>query len=360
MKSAAPLRALTIAGIVSICVTGCASDGTVAGVNSGGNPGPTTTYVGTFANATQSGGFTIQVGATATGTLSTGDGTMTSLTGSFDATSGALHMTGGSNSLNGTLANGTINGTFTNAGGTGQFSAAPNSSTGTVPRVYCGSYASTANNEVGWLNLVIATTGAVSGTAQAVNVSGKSAITMTGTLSGSTLTLTTSEQLTATATMSSDANSLSGSFNQSGGATGTFQASKASCGGATGVTAASSASSDGLWQTANITANAMMLVLVPTAAGLTGSGTITVAIPSYTGNDFIITSGSLTGTAVSFVGTLGSNPNPGGAPFVGAIAFTGTLTGTTSMTGTLVYTPPRTKTQTFTEQTVTGMTLTKH
>jgi len=41
------------------------------------------------------------------------------------------------------------------------------------------------------------------------------------------------------------------------------------------------------------------------------------------------------------------------------LSFTGTLASNTAATGTMKYTPPRTLTQTFTEQTVTGVSITR-
>jgi hypothetical protein len=103
----------------------------------------------------------------------------------------------------------------------------------------------------------------------------------------------------------------------------------------------------------------MNVALDQTGSTVTGAGTITVNIPNYTGNSFNATTGSFANNAVTFSGTLGRNPAAGGGYYYGALSFSGTVTNGNTMTGTLVYTPPRTATQVFSEQTVTGVTLTR-
>ncbi|MBC7673016.1 MAG: hypothetical protein H7247_11400 [Polaromonas sp.] len=110
----------------------------------------------------------------------------------------------------------------------------------------------------------------------------------------------------------------------------------------------------------------MSCQLVQTGTSLSGIGTLGVpplapftgsaALP-YTGDNFTITSGSFNSPDVSFSATLGANPGGGGFQR-GSLSFIGTLSGGT-IAGTLSFTPPRTVTQAFAAQSVSGVTLTK-
>ena len=123
----------------------------------------------------------------------------------------------------------------------------------------------------------------------------------------------------------------------------------------------------GSWATPNGTQTRLSVQLLATGASLSGAGTLGVpplapitgsaALP-YTGDNFTITSGSISGPNVLFTATLGANPNGSGGFYNGTLSFSGTVNGGT-MSGTLTFTPPRTATQTFAAQTVSGVTLTK-
>ena len=123
----------------------------------------------------------------------------------------------------------------------------------------------------------------------------------------------------------------------------------------------------GSWSTPNGAQTRLSVQLLATGSSLSGAGTITVpplapitgpATPAYTGDNFTITSGSFSSPNVSFTATLGANPNGSGGFYNGTLSFSGTVSGGT-MSGTLTFTPPRTASQTFAAQTVSGVTLTK-
>ncbi|MDB4875528.1 MAG: hypothetical protein JWM41_1974 [Gemmatimonadetes bacterium] len=374
-------RALrTFAPAVVPLLLACGSDATAP------TPTTTTVYAGTFVDAAQSGSFTLRLASsssnlsslagastsmaptTATGTLSTVDGSTVTLSGTYDAATGALSVSGGAFTLAGTAQGSVLSGTFTGTHGTGAFAAAPTSS-GTAPMVYCGTY-SAPGNDVGWFNIVTTAAGTMSGVAHSINAPSKSSVTLTGTASATTLTFTSSDGATATGTRSADGSSLAGTFAQSGGGSGTFQGNTSECGGATGPTGATGATGTsgggstaltvaGRWGASGSQPAAMQEALLVTGTAISGSGAITVSIPSYTGDAFVITSGSFTNPSVTFTASLGSNPDGHGGTFVGSLSFTGTVTSATTMTGTLTYTPPRTATQIFATQTVAGVTLTK-
>ena len=123
----------------------------------------------------------------------------------------------------------------------------------------------------------------------------------------------------------------------------------------------------GSWATPNGAQTRLSVQLLATGSSLSGAGTLGVppitpitgpATPAYTGDNFTITSGSFSSPTVSFTATLGANPNGSGGFYNGTLSFAGTVNGGT-MSGTLTFTPPRTVTQTFAAQTVSGVTLTK-
>ena len=123
----------------------------------------------------------------------------------------------------------------------------------------------------------------------------------------------------------------------------------------------------GAWSTKAGAQTSFHFQLVQTGSSLSGAGTIGVpalapitgpATPAYTGDNFTIKSGDFTSPSVSFTATLGANPDGAGGFYRGTLTFSGTLNGNT-MSGTLTFMPPRTATQIFAAQTVTGMTLTR-
>jgi hypothetical protein len=104
-------------------------------------------------------------------------------------------------------------------------------------------------------------------------------------------------------------------------------------------------------------------------AGVAGSGTfqgstascVTAGATSVAG--LWVTNG--TGLSTNLRVALTQSGGSTGGFWYGTLSFTGTVTAGTAgtgstMTGTVVFTPPRTMTQTFSQQTVTGVTLTRY
>ena len=128
-----------------------------------------------------------------------------------------------------------------------------------------------------------------------------------------------------------------------------------------------SSGADGAWSTKGGAAPSILLSLAQAGSVLSGTGTLGVpalapvsgpSSPAYTGDDFTITTGSVTSPTVSFTATLGANPDGAGGFYRGALSFSGTQSGS-AMTGTLTFTPPRTASQIFAAQTVSGVALTR-
>jgi hypothetical protein len=146
----------------------------------------------------------------ATGTLRTIGGSNVSLTGTFDSGSRILNLSGGGFTFTGTVSNGVLTGTYTGAGGaSGTFST--RSTAGASVSVYCGSIFSSGNpNEVtGVFNLVIASTGGVSGAFAIIGSAGY----LTGQVTGSSLSITytnTTQNFTGTASGTIQGGSVSG------------------------------------------------------------------------------------------------------------------------------------------------------
>src|SRR4051812_28081773 len=123
----------------------------------------------------------------------------------------------------------------------------------------------------------------------------------------------------------------------------------------------------GSWTTQYGLASSINFQLVQTDAALSGGGTIGIpalapvtgpSTPSYTGDDFTITTGTYNAPNLTFTATLGANPDGAGGFYRGTLTFTGTLSGAT-IVGTARFTPPKTATQIFSEQVLAGASLTK-
>jgi hypothetical protein len=380
-------RTIPLVGLLSTLVA-CNSSGDKAGV---GTPtGTTTTYTGAFASGTRSGTLSVSLSSgsalalyafptaisaqagsgssSASGTMVFTDGSSVSLSGTFTSSTGALALNGSSGfSLTGTLAAGTLSGTLTNGNGNGTFVALPPNN-GSASKVFCGTY---GGSDAGSWNVVISSLGSVSGVAASLR--GGSPVTLNGTLSGTTLTLTSSDHGSAQGTLSADGSSISGTWAAVGssGGSGAFQDATGSCGtptpGTVPVTVPPNVS--GSWVTAsgaNVTR--AWVALLQAGSAVSGAGVLTTpplapisgpGTPAYTGDAYTITSGSFSGSSVTFTASLGANPAGNGTFLHGTLSFTGTLSGTNTLTGTLTFTPPATLSQTFGAQTLTGFTFTK-
>lgn len=360
--------------VTLFALAGCSGGATAPGDGNTGLTGATTTtYSGTFADAKSNGTMSVAVtfpsasrqldlpagisaqaaaSASATGTLVLPSGATIQVTGSFQSSTRALTLVGGSYSFNGSIANNGITGSFSGPNGAGTFAAQPPASTGAVAKTYCGTYATAS--DYGWFDLVISAGGNATGLA--VGIIDATSVGISGTVTGSTLSATTNVGAQIDATLSGDGNALSGTYSPAGSTPGAglFQGST------TGCPAAGTSTVGGLWANNVGLSTSIHFALTPSGGTVGGSGVITVDfVPQWTGNAFEITSGSISGSQISFTAQLGANPNGSGGFWRGTLAFTGTVSGST-MTGTVVFTPPRTATQTFGQQTVAGLTLTRN
>jgi len=162
---------------LAIIVTGCKKDD-----NPVTTPPPTgsTTWIGTLANASETGSFTLTFSSaigklaprmiadvesviTVSGSIKIGSTTIL-LNGTYETTTDSLYVTGGGYTFTGKLNSGHITGTYTGPNGPGGFSASPSTSEGSV-KVYCGTYHETSPDTSvhGRFNLVITGGASVSG-----------------------------------------------------------------------------------------------------------------------------------------------------------------------------------------------------
>ena len=338
--------------------TACSGGSSATSPNTGGTTPTIVTpvvYVGSLASASENGTLSFSLGSSVTGSLVLLNGTTTALTGTYAASSGNVTLGGGGYNISGTVANGAFNGSYATATGSGTVTALTPGSTGATTRTFCGTYVN--GGDFGWLDLVVSPAGVVTGFA----VSGlglKQSVTITGTVSGSALTATTNEAVAVSGTVSADSTSVDGTYlpSGSGSAGGTFSAGTAKCGTVIGTSPSTSIA--GAWSTPNGAATVLNIVLTETGTALDGTGAIHVAGPSgYTGDRFKILSGTFASPNVTFTARLGANPVGDGTFWYGSLTFTGTLSNNTTASGTMKYTPPRTLTQIFAEQTVTGVAI---
>jgi len=371
-----PIRIYVAVSFMLAQLSGCSSGGSTAPADAGttGKTPTTSTYAGTFADPKTSGSLTVSItsssasaarmlparleaqtvaSGSATGTLVFLSGATATVSGTYSAATGALTLSGGGYSFSGALSSGTVTGTYSGPNGSGNFAAQAPSSTGTAAKTYCGTYET--SNDYGWFNMVISADGKVSGLA--VALLGATSVGFSGSVSGSSLTATTTASVQIQATLSSDGNSVTGTYVPAGAAavSGTFQGSTTSC------VAAGANTVGGLWATpVSGLSTVLHFALTQSGSSTSGSGVITVNfVPAWTGNEFIVTSGSFANSQVTFTAQLGANPTGNGGFWYGTLSFSGTVTNSSTMTGTVVFTPPRTLTQTFAQQTVTGVTLTR-
>lgn len=358
--------------------------------------GATTTYTGAFASGASSGTFSATFAsgaalasyalptgivaqqsagsATATGTLVFLDGSSTALNGTFTPSSGSLSLAGpNSLSLTGTLVAGKLSGVVTSSAGAGSFVGYPPSATGGVTKVMCGSF---TGADFGFWNIVISpvlgSNGASGVSGVVASGRGTSAATLSGTLTGNVLSLTSSSGVSGQGTLSADGASIFGTWTGVGESIGTFQAGAGSCGttipGTPPVVPLTNVS--GSWVGTGAGGTSAWAVLLQSGSAVGGAGVLTTppivpvsgpASPAYTGDGYTITSGSFSNSTVTFVAnaTLGANPAGNGTFFRGSLSFTGTLTVNNTLVGTLTFTPPATASQRFGLQTVTGFTFTK-
>lgn len=151
----------------------------------------------------------------ATGTLTLTDGTTVALTGTFDDPT--LTLSGSGYTFTGTVSGDDISGDFTETDDESGSFAGFDSTTNTVA-VYCGTWERPAdpahdcnNNRSGVWNIATSSSGAVTGVENRDD--GTHVNTLTGTISGNTITITSDGQGgNGTATISPDGNTLTGTF----------------------------------------------------------------------------------------------------------------------------------------------------
>lgn len=185
--------------------------------------------------------FSLQAGMasagviTLTGTVTLADGTTATLSGTWNTDTGALSVSGGGFAFSGTIVDGSLSGSFTGPSITGFFSL----QVGTVAdglAVYCGTFTGREPDDMpsggtgtapdnGTWNLVV---GPSSVQVLVVSDEGE-AVPLTGSRSGSTVTITVPGG-SATGTLAG-ANSefVAGTYTIAGVSQGTFQGSEAAC-----------------------------------------------------------------------------------------------------------------------------------
>lgn len=330
--------------------------------------GPATTYVGAFASASWSGTLSVQVSTGTAAAISTVvfiDGTSAYGSGSLSASTQGLFINGSSSGflLTGGLSNGALTGTVLSGIVTGAFVASPIGTGGVTAKVMCGTF---AGSSVGFWNIVILSTGTVSGVTAALGTGNTT--TLAGTLSGNAITLTSSDSGTAQGTLATDGSSVSGTWSGAGPSTGssgagTFQAGAGTCG--TTIPGTPPATTPppnvaGSWMTSGSNATGVSFAaLLQSGSSISGSGLLATAplaptsgpsSPPYVGNSYTITGGDISNSAVTFTAALGGS---------GTLSFAGKFTDASTLTGTLTFTPPATASQTFAAQSMTGFTFTK-
>lgn len=196
---------------------------------------PSITYEGTVAGTgSHSGTISVTVrGSAASGALRLA-GSTTNLTGTADAGGTNVSLSGGGFSFSGSVASGALNGTYTGPSNTsGRFSTL-NATTATVTR-YCGTYNTVAQlsgggtyTESGTFNLQVSSNGTVTGTAATVSPEPACCEALTGTVSGSSITVTSAQGGGGTGTIGGGTVSGTGSV-QSGRGSVTFSGSTAAC-----------------------------------------------------------------------------------------------------------------------------------
>ncbi|HUX33342.1 MAG TPA: hypothetical protein VMV51_05665 [Gemmatimonadaceae bacterium] len=344
----------------SVCALLVAACGGAAGPTDGSNSGGdvTASYAVAFASGAQSGtlSLTTHTSGQAAGTMATVGGVTAALSGTYSASSGAFTVNGGGYAFTGSTSASSASGSFTGpGGGAGSFSGLP-LSTGVTATSYCGSWQD--GIEFGWLNVVV-------GGASVSSVAGGpfvGTVGLTGTLTASTLDASSSGgpgTVTIHGTLVTG-DSISGTIVDPSGSGG-FGAAKAACTAAASSGSTTPTTLSGEWATAQGTGTTITVALLQVGTGLSGTGVITVQPgipasvgggPPWTGDGYSLTSGSVSGTTVTFASTLvGKNARAAGGFYYGALSFAGTVSSGTAMTGTLTYTPTFTDSQVFTEQT---------
>ena len=211
--------ALVLVAVLGLAVGACGKKST--------EPKTTSTYAGTFAGSSGgtgvSGSMTVDLAGTPAGTLLV-SGTSIALTGTYDSASEAVTLSGGGYSFSGTRSGSILSGIFTAPGPiTGGFVL----TSGRSVRVYCGTSASaTPGGPTGTINLVITGSTIVG---LAVKTQTGEVTVLNGTSSGSTVTILNPgdpSSTFATGTLNAGPDTLSGTYDDGAGDTGTWNATR--------------------------------------------------------------------------------------------------------------------------------------
>ncbi|MGH7654405.1 MAG: hypothetical protein ACREN6_07045 [Gemmatimonadaceae bacterium] len=192
-------------------------------VSGGGGGGGSATYTGAVADSLHRGSIalTVSSASSVTGLLTFVGGPTIAVTGSADSSAATMTASGSGYTVTGDTHTGTVQGTYTGPGGNGFFAATADTLTQMTHTTYCGTY--TSSNGNGWFSVVALSDGESAGFAVQTLGSASSA-TFLGTLDFTLLTFaaTTTQAVQATGTVSSDLQTIIGSYAPSiGGTTGT-------------------------------------------------------------------------------------------------------------------------------------------
>ncbi len=220
--------------IATACGSGMLDEGFPTGVSGGGGASASTsaTYLGVIADSLKRGHLSVTVSSisSVSGVLTFIGGPTVPVTGTVDTAAQQVSVTGGGYSLTGFTNNGTIQGSYTGPGGNGLFAAAADSLTGMIHTSYCGSYTSTNGN--GWFSMVALSDGETGGIAVQTRGSASSTA-FTGTIIGNTtFTAVTNQAVSISGSLSTDLQTITGTYSPMVGTTagtGTFAATTGGC-----------------------------------------------------------------------------------------------------------------------------------
>lgn len=186
---------------LAVITIGCKKD--ESPVNPGPNPDRRGTYTGVVADSSGGGAMTATVGSSlarateiivVTGVFTPFGGASVALTGTYNTSNDSLYVAGGGFVFAGHFSGGQISGVCYGPNGPGIFSVAPSTATNPV-KVYAGTFQLTGG-EHGPFNLLISGT-VISGAA--VELTSQTSIRLTGSLSGSSVTIYEAAYPTGTA-----------------------------------------------------------------------------------------------------------------------------------------------------------------
>ena len=203
----------------------------ISGCNSTDGIAPTgpTAFQGTIAGPAVSAVLSLTMNSPAAGTLKILGGTTINVAGTWEPATGAMSVSGGGYTISATFANESLTGTFTGPTAPGVVAAMP-AGRGTTVEVYCGTHSQTTfshpgpNNTPGvkgFWNLVRRGSSLVG-----VGSDKGGSMVITGTITGTAVTIADGRASPATGTLSG--NSMSGTWSDAGDG-GTWTGSTTAC-----------------------------------------------------------------------------------------------------------------------------------